>query len=132
MDRQKKHIDWPLAETMSGGDAVLATQLLGLFVQELPNNKVLFNRYYQQKKWSELEAQAHKLQGACAYCGVPLLKDCTKRLEKVCTTGSIEAIESALKAFNNCIDGLMAEAKSDPRLQNNPHPHPPSEEGSLK
>ena len=117
MDRQKKHIDWPLAESMSAGNVVLATQLLGLFIQELPNNRVLFNRYYQQKKWGELEAQAHKLQGACAYCGVPLLQDCTKRLEQVCTTGSLEGIESAFEAFNDCMDGLMAEAKNDPRLQ---------------
>jgi len=117
MDIQKKHIVWSLAETMSAGDAVLATQLLSLFIQELPNNRILFNRYYQQKKWAELEAQAHKLQGACAYCGVPLLKDCTKKLEKICTTGSIEDIESTLRALNDCIDGLLAEAKTDPRLQ---------------
>ena len=117
MDIQKKHIVWSLAETMSAGDTVLATQLLSLFIQELPNNRILFNRYYQQKKWAELEAQAHKLQGACAYCGVPLLKDCTKKLEKICTTGSIEDIESTLRALNDCIDGLLAEAKTDPRLQ---------------
>jgi two-component system, NarL family, sensor histidine kinase BarA len=114
---QKKHIDWSLAETMSAGNPVLATQLMSLLIQELPNHRVLFNRYYQQKKWVELEARAHQLQGACAYCGVPLLRDCTKKLEQFCSTGSIEAIESTLEVFNDCIDGLLSEAKVDPRLQ---------------
>ncbi len=121
MDRQKKQIDWSLGQRVVAGDLALATTLLHMLIQELPNFQRLLAAFYQQKNWYDLEKQLHKLHGSSCYCGVPLLKVYSQQLEKTVSTRSLEAIGPGLEKLNQCIDTLLEEAKQDQRLQSSTH-----------
>ncbi len=119
MSTQEKQINWIMAEAVSAGDAALATTLLNMLIQELPNNQVLLYTYYQQRDWENLADLAHKLQGACCYCAVTQLKDCSRKLEIEVRAKQVDsvAIGLALEALNHCITALLIEAATEPRLQ---------------
>ena len=117
MDMQKKQIDWSLGQNLVAGDLALATTLLRMLLQELPQSQKLLKTLYQQEDWKPLEEQLHKLHGGSSYCGVPYLKEYSAQLEKIVSTRALSAIGPVFEKLNHCIDALLAEAKHDPRLQ---------------
>lgn len=75
-------IDWPLCIQKVSGNYSLAEDFLDKFVQELQVNRQEFIHLYNENNIKGLEAAAHKLKGACCFCGVPRLYNQVTRLEK--------------------------------------------------
>jgi len=67
-------IDWPLCVQKLSGNKEVAEEFLACFVQELYVNRVEFIRLLKQRDLNGLENAAHKLHGACCFCGVPRLQ----------------------------------------------------------
>ncbi len=59
----------------TGGDAQLADDLLKRFVTNLEHDLVSLQRLFEEKKWSELRELIHRIRGAAAICGLPMLNN---------------------------------------------------------
>ena len=64
-------IDWSLCVQKVSGNQTLAEEFLTRFIQELYIARVDFKELFDKKDIKGIEAAAHKLHGACCFCGVP-------------------------------------------------------------
>ncbi|MCA0403488.1 MAG: response regulator [Proteobacteria bacterium] len=76
-------IDWQLCVQKVSGNQALAEEFLTRFVEELHKNRQEFIDLLHDKNIKGLESAAHKLHGACCFCGVPHLQTQVVRLEKL-------------------------------------------------
>ncbi len=74
-------IDWQQCLQISNQNPELATELLSMFMQQLPEYKSEITRCYQKKQFAELHQQVHKLHGATCYCGMQHLQKLLSRFE---------------------------------------------------
>lgn len=74
-------INWSLSLELCGGSPETAEELLMMLAEELPEFKEKIQATYEAKDAKNLSFHAHKLHGACCYCGVPRLKPLIKNLE---------------------------------------------------
>lgn len=74
-------INWPMCVQRVSGNQALAAELLACFINELPINRKKFIQYYNEKNLEQLAAEAHKLHGACCFCGVPSLQQHVAQIE---------------------------------------------------
>lgn len=79
---QASAIDWELCVQKVSGNQELAKEFLTHFVQELHLNREEFTHHFHQKNIKSLENIAHKLNGACCFCGVPYLHALVTQFEK--------------------------------------------------
>ena len=106
-------IDWPLCVQKVSGNQALAEEFLTRFVQELSLNRTEFTQLFAVKDIEGLENAAHKLHGACCFCGVPRLHNQVTRLEKQAKEAGhitelkpifvelIKSIDEVIDEFNN-------------------------------
>lgn len=76
-------IDWPMCVQRVSGDQALATDYLACFINELQINRAQLIRFYQKNSLKQLEEEAHKLHGACCFCGVPSLQSHVAQVENL-------------------------------------------------
>ncbi|MGQ3892579.1 ATP-binding protein [Legionella sp. CNM-4043-24] len=94
-------IDWPLCVQKLSGNKAVAAEFLARFVQELYVNRVEFIGLLKQRDLKGLENAAHKLHGACCFCGVPRLQTQVVLLEK-------QAREAkSAHELKHCVDTLL-------------------------
>lgn len=74
-------IDWALCVELSNHNVTLANDLLTLFIEDMPNARRDIIAAYEAGNDELLCDHAHKLHGACCYCGVPKLKQIVCALE---------------------------------------------------
>lgn len=74
-------INWPLCLQKVSGNQALATEFLMRFVEELQINRETFLKLMQSNNMQGLEHSAHKLHGACCFCGVPDLQRYVAQVE---------------------------------------------------
>jgi two-component system sensor histidine kinase BarA len=67
-------IDWEQHAQPDDATANMAKELLGLFSQQLPELQEKLKQAAAAQDVVALEATLHRLQGACAYCGLPRLR----------------------------------------------------------
>lgn len=97
-------IDWNLSLELANNNSALATDLLGMFMAELPETVALLNNYFDQKDWESLQAQVHKLHGGACYVGVPALKETAKQLESILKSENFEVlVDGAFRELLDCI-----------------------------
>ena len=75
-------IDWQLCVQKVSGNQALAEEFLAKFIEELQKNREEFLHLMHEKDLKGLGETAHKLHGACCFCGVPLLQKKVMQLEK--------------------------------------------------
>jgi two-component system sensor histidine kinase BarA len=103
-------IDWELCVQKVSGNQALAEEFLDQFVQELYKNREELIQLMHDKKIKQLKEVAHKLHGACCFCGVPTLQKKVVHLEKLaeCST-SIEALASPFAELIQSIDAVISD-----------------------
>ena len=74
MSEQLPIIDWGQHAQASTGTMDMSKELLMLFIQQLPELEERFQQAFAKQDKEELHAVMHRLQGACAYCGLPRLR----------------------------------------------------------
>lgn len=106
-------IDWQLCVQKVSGNQALAEEFLAHFVDELHKNREEFLQLLHEKDIKGLESAAHKLHGACCFCGVPHLQTHVIRLEKLAKQAKkieelkptfaelIQSIDEVIDEFNN-------------------------------
>ncbi len=105
---KKSAIDWRLCVEKVSGNQALASEYLDAFVLELAKNKEEFMQLMQTQDVQALERAAHKLHGACCFCGVPHLQQQVALLENLATYAhSIHDLEDAFFELIRCIDAVL-------------------------
>jgi two-component system, NarL family, sensor histidine kinase BarA len=74
-------IDWQQCLKISNQNPDLATELLSMFMQQLPEYKTNILQCYQNNQFEELHQHVHKLHGATCYCGMQHLQKLLSRFE---------------------------------------------------
>ncbi len=103
-------IDWNLCVEKANGNHLLAKDFLEQFVIELRSNKKDFIRLYHKKDTDGLEKAAHKLNGACCFCGVPRLQHWVITIETHAkSANNISEISSVFNEMLLAIDEVIQE-----------------------
>ena len=107
---QSTAINWPLCLQKLSGNQALAREFLARFVAELQNDRQIFLRLMNEKNTEELGKAAHKLHGACCFCGVPNLQRTVAYLEHLTQkASSVDDLQSACDELIQSIDDVLLE-----------------------
>ncbi|CZH71486.1 Signal transduction histidine-protein kinase BarA [Legionella pneumophila] len=103
-------IDWQLCVQKVSGNQALAEEFLAKFIEELYKNREEFIELMHQKNVKELADLAHKLHGACCFCGVPILQKRVAQLEKLARrTTNADNLTEAFTDLIQSIDAVISE-----------------------
>ncbi|CEK10014.1 protein of unknown function [Legionella hackeliae] len=88
----------------------MAEEFLSRFVEELRKNREEFIQLLHDKDIKGLESAAHKLHGACCFCGVPHLQTQVIRLEKQAKTAKqVDELKNTFAELIQSIDEVIDE-----------------------
>ncbi|HAT2065389.1 TPA: response regulator [Legionella pneumophila] len=103
-------IDWQLCVQKVSGNQELAEEFLAKFIEELYKNREEFIELMHQKNVKGLADLAHKLHGACCFCGVPILQKRVAQLEKLARrTANADNLTEAFTDLIQSIDAVISE-----------------------
>ncbi|HAT1971638.1 TPA: two-component system sensor histidine kinase LetS [Legionella pneumophila] len=103
-------IDWQLCVQKVSGNQALAEEFLAKFIEELYKNREEFIQLMHQKNVKGLADLAHKLHGACCFCGVPTLQKRVSQLEKLARrTANADNLSEAFTDLIQSIDAVISE-----------------------
>ncbi len=97
-------INWSLCVQKVSGNHALAVEFLARFVEGLENNRADFLQLFQNSDLQGLEKLAHKLHGACCFCGVTQLQSCVASLENAARHA--KHIDELHTVFPQLIEGI--------------------------
>ena len=96
----------------------MATEFLARFVIELQKNREEFLTLMQLNDVQGLENAAHKLHGACCFCGVPTLQVNVANMENLArTAGHIDELQSVFTKVIQSIDDVLIEYRHSYRTR---------------
>lgn len=111
---QTRAINWELCLQKVSGNQAVAEEFLTRFIEELRDNRSSFLEFYQNNNLQELENAAHKLNGACCFCGVPKLQTQVVRIENMAREiSNIKDLHPALTELIRCMDEVIREFETD-------------------
>jgi len=93
-------IDWELGHRLAGNQKDLAKDMLGMLIDNLPQNISVIHQLHIEHNYTGLKQQIHKLHGAVVYCGTPRLKSILAQLNtflKNCIQHEIDYLIEQLK-----------------------------------
>ena len=102
-------INWPMCVQKMSGNRALAADFLAQFILELRKNRTEFVSCFDKQDLGELERLAHKLHGACCFCGVPELQQRVAHIEALAKQASVKpilAMHELETAFLQLIESL--------------------------
>ena len=103
-------INWPLCVEKVSGNQALAIEFLDRFVEELHENRDEFSHLMQTDNIQGIERAAHKLHGACCFCGVPALQNHVARMENLARKAQhIDELKTAFVELIQSIDAVLRE-----------------------
>lgn len=103
-------IEWSICLDRVSGNQELAQDFLEQFVNELIREREQFLFLWEKKSLTELEAAAHKLHGACCFCGVPQLQKQVAQFEKQTQDAQdLEKVSNSFSRLIKCIDDVIDE-----------------------
>ena len=97
-------IDWSLCVKKMSGNEALAKDFLDEFIRELKLNRQEFVQLKQYQQIEGIERAAHKLLGACCFCGVPTLQSHVAHMET--TAKHAKAPEELTMPFDQLIRAI--------------------------
>lgn len=116
-------INWPLCVQKVSGNHALAVEFLTHFIEELHGNREEFLQFFRNNDLDSLERAAHKLHGACCFCGVTQLQLHVATLETLAGhVKHVDELQSEFSQFIESIDAVLNEyAHSAHTYLINPH-----------
>jgi two-component system, NarL family, sensor histidine kinase BarA len=109
-------INWASCVKRASGNHKLAVEFLADFVKELRLNRIDFFKLYKKNDILGIGEIAHKLHGACCFCGVPRLQDLVSKLENqaIYVTNRNDLESDFLKLMEE-LDAVIAEYEASYR-----------------
>ena len=91
-----------------GGRDELARELFQRLLAELPDQIQSLQRYLEQRQWTGLRENAHRIHGTTAVCGVPALNNLIAKIEQAALRHTIEETGALLQAAESEVQRLIA------------------------
>lgn len=111
-----KFVDLELGTKLAGGKQDNAMKMFDLLLQALPEDLKKMEQAFEKQDLKTLESEAHRLHGACCYCGVPTLKAAVKSLEQSLKQGKTEHLNEQFSETKqillNTISAIEAELQN--------------------
>ncbi|WP_018692378.1 two-component sensor histidine kinase BarA [Algicola sagamiensis] len=105
-------VDWELALQRAGDKNELATEMLCMLIDSLPESLSLIETAIENNDNAAILSHIHKLHGACCYTGVPTLKQISEHIETSMKKGAqINDIEPELFELQDLATQLIQDAK---------------------
>ncbi|KTD04055.1 transmission sensor LetS [Legionella geestiana] len=106
---QNAVIDWPVCLQKASNNEALAREFMARFVEDLVKERPEFVRFFATNQVKALENAAHRLHGACCFCGVPKLMEQVVLLETSARGASdCASLEDIFRAFLESLDAVAA------------------------
>ncbi len=105
-------IDWQLCLKLANNKPDLASEMLAMFVSDLPAARFGIHEAYQLDNLKMLLNLVHKLHGASSYCGVPQLKKILMDFEAYLKRNQTEKLNAIITKFNSEVDRILAAYQS--------------------
>jgi two-component system sensor histidine kinase BarA len=121
-DQSLLTIDWKLGIKLAGNKREVAEEMLMLLAKNLPTDLIAFTKSFEQRNYSELLRQVHKLHGALCYCGTPKLKHTAAQLESSLKQNQFHTISTLLDQLQEEAQRVLKEVATlmdDAVLNNN-------------
>ncbi|HQQ63773.1 MAG TPA: response regulator [Pseudomonadales bacterium] len=106
-------VDRTVALKASGNNPAIATEMLNILLDSLPNEQKVINEAIKAGNYALAGEYVHKLHGACCYCGVIELKNCCNAMETLIKKNLIEHMDDVMAAFNRAVGKLLLWKKSN-------------------
>lgn len=106
-----KIIDLNLGAKLAGGDGKMAGNMLRLLAAELPQNKKVMDKAYQEKDSGSLSEAIRQLHGSLCYCGAPRLKRAAEVL-KIGLSAEPTSVDTFYRKLCTEIDVFLAAYQS--------------------
>lgn len=103
----KKIVDVKQSLVFSRNNHDLAKDMLSLLIELIVEERKNIEDLFQEKKWKELGAIAHKINGGSCYCGVPELQKQTQKIDNAIENNKIDIVEKCFPCFIKSIDELI-------------------------
>lgn len=107
----EKSVDWELAIRRANYNSTAAKELLSQFIVILPKTMRDIKRQLTQSKIQELQANIHKLHGACCYTGVPQLLNLCFTIEHNYKNNLEQDLNAQIDMLLNEAERVLVEAK---------------------
>lgn len=101
---------YPLLDIKEGitalGSEAAVKDMIPLFIEKAISAEeiVAFHAAYANKDWEKVTAIAHKLKGACIYCGVTRMRYACHYIEQCYQAGNKELLDELCKQFLTVLD----------------------------
>ncbi len=110
-------INWPLCVQKVSGNQALAVEFLARFVEELETNRDEFLQLMHDDNFKGIEQAAHKLHGACCFCGVPQLQTHVVQLEIQAKSAThTDELQATFAQLIQSIDAVIYEYENSYRV----------------
>lgn len=110
IEKKATAIDWELCLQKMSGNQALAQEFLVCFIEELFKNREELVQLFAEKNILGLENAAHKLHGACCFCGVLPLQTQAAHMEREASKAtSIERLQTIFSELLLRIDEVIEE-----------------------
>ncbi len=107
------HINLSYLEQMCDGDQEMRHTMLGMILQELPDEIKKLKPLCAQKNWSELHAISHKLKSTLSFVGNDVMTDINKKIELNSKLGlELDGIENLIKSLLTALPNVITDLKS--------------------
>lgn len=107
---QHAAIDWQMCVQKVSGNHALAEEFLAKFIEELYKNRKEFIELMRHKNITQLGTLAHKLNGACCFCGVPMMQKKVIQLEQLALKAThIDELTHTFTQLIQSIDAVISE-----------------------
>ncbi len=104
--------DYQVAIDCVGGDLVLLSQVLAIFIDEIPKMSAAIKEYSLNKNDKGLRNEAHKMKGAASHFGGAELVHTLEQIEVLAMQQQFsevlqfcEELEQTAKRFESCVKG---------------------------
>jgi CheY-like chemotaxis protein len=102
---EKTEMDLGFLAKYTGGDLALTTQLIEIFLREVPSAIEKLDKFIMEKKWKEVHAVAHKVKSSFAIFELTALRKISLEIEEC--AGKMVRLESLPELLNEFGSGYQ-------------------------
>lgn len=103
----KKIVDVKQSLIFSRNNYDLAKDMLSLLIELLIEERANIDILFKEKKWKELGAIVHKINGGSCYCGVPGLQKQTQIIDSAIEKNETDVVKKHFPFFIKSVDELI-------------------------
>jgi CheY-like chemotaxis protein len=120
---KKTEMDLSFLEKYTGGDLALTTQLIEIFLREVPSAIEKLDKFIMEKKWKEVHAVAHKVKSSFAIFELTALRKISLEIEECAgKLVRLESLPKLLDEFSSAYQKILPDVEAElKKIKVSPH-----------